>query len=45
LTKRDVGVLLFVFLAAVSLPSLILHLWFVVTAVSLLLALRARSAL
>jgi phosphatidylglycerophosphate synthase len=45
LTKRDVAVLLFVFVAAVSLPSLILHLLFVVTAVSLLLALRARSAL
>ncbi|MEY2548234.1 MAG: hypothetical protein QOD64_816, partial [Verrucomicrobiota bacterium] len=45
LTKRDVAVLLFVFLAAISLPSLILHLLFVVTAVSLLLALRARSAL
>jgi phosphatidylglycerophosphate synthase len=45
LTKRDVAVLLFVFLAAISLPSLILDLLFVVTAVSLLLALRARSAL
>ncbi|HZE57987.1 MAG TPA: CDP-alcohol phosphatidyltransferase family protein [Chthoniobacterales bacterium] len=45
LTKRDVAVLFFVFLAAISLPSLILHLLFVVTAVSLVLALRTRSAL
>lgn len=45
LTKRDVSVLFFVFLAAIGLPSLILHLLFLVTAVSLVLALKARSAL
>jgi hypothetical protein len=45
LTKRDVAMLFFVFLAAVGLPSLILHLLVVVTAISLLLAWRARSAL
>ena len=45
LTKRDVAVLFFVFLAAIGLPSLILHLLFLVTAVSLVLALKARSAL
>jgi CDP-alcohol phosphatidyltransferase len=44
-TKRDVAVLFFVFLALVGLPSLILHLLLGVTAVSLTLALRARSAL
>jgi hypothetical protein len=44
LTKRDVAVLFFVFLALVGMPSLILHLLLVVTAVSLALALRARSA-
>ncbi|HZE13810.1 MAG TPA: CDP-alcohol phosphatidyltransferase family protein, partial [Chthoniobacterales bacterium] len=44
LTKRDVAVLFFVLLAAVGLPAMILHLLFVVTAVSLLLALRAGSA-
>lgn len=43
-TKRDVAVLFFVLLAVVGLPSLILHLLLVVTAVSLVLALRARSA-
>jgi CDP-L-myo-inositol myo-inositolphosphotransferase len=42
LTKRDVAVLFFVLLAIIGLPSLILHLLFVVTALSLLLALRAR---
>ena len=42
LTKRDVAVLFFVVLAAVGLPSLILHLLFVVTAVTLGLALKSR---
>jgi len=42
LTKRDVAVLFFVFLAVIGLPALILHLVFVVTAVTLALALRAR---
>jgi CDP-alcohol phosphatidyltransferase len=42
LTKRDVAVLFFVFLAAVSLPSVILHLLLVVTAVTLAAALRSR---
>jgi hypothetical protein len=42
-TKRDVAVLFFVFLAALSQPSLILHLLFVVTAVTLALALRGGS--
>jgi phosphatidylglycerophosphate synthase len=45
LTKRDVAVLFFLFLAAIGLPSLILHLLLVVTAASLALALKARSAL
>jgi hypothetical protein len=45
LTKRDVAVLFFVFLAAIKLPSLILHLLVVVTGASLALALKARSAL
>jgi hypothetical protein len=45
LTKRDVAVLFFVVLAAIGLPSVILHLLLVVTAVSLALALKARSAL
>ena len=45
LTKRDVAVLFFVFLAAMGLPALILHLLFVVTGISLVLAWRARSAL
>lgn len=44
LTKRDVAVLFFVFLALVGMPGVILHLLLVVTAVSLALALRARSA-
>jgi phosphatidylglycerophosphate synthase len=45
LTKRDVAVLFFVFLAAVGFPSLILHLLLVVTAVTLALSLKARSVL
>jgi CDP-L-myo-inositol myo-inositolphosphotransferase len=40
LTKRDVAVLFFVLLAVVGLPSLILHLLFVVTAVTLAFALK-----
>jgi CDP-L-myo-inositol myo-inositolphosphotransferase len=43
LTKRDVAMLLFVFLAAIGLPALILHLFFTVTAISLALAWRSRS--
>jgi phosphatidylglycerophosphate synthase len=42
LTKRDVAVLFFVFLAAIGMPSLILHLVFGVTAVTLALAWRVR---
>jgi hypothetical protein len=42
-TKRDVAVLFFVFLAAIGRPALILHLLFAVTAVSLVLAWRARA--
>jgi CDP-L-myo-inositol myo-inositolphosphotransferase len=42
LTKRDVAVLFFVFLAIVGLPSAILHLLLVVTAVTLVLALKSR---
>ena len=45
LTKRDVAVLFFVLLAMVGLPAVILHLLFAVTTVSLVLALKARSAL
>jgi CDP-alcohol phosphatidyltransferase-like enzyme len=45
LTKRDVAVLFFVFLAAVGLPALILHLLLIVTAVTLALSLKARSVL
>ncbi len=49
LTKRDVAVLFFVLLAAIGLPALILHLLFIVTAASLVLAVksfsRGRSAL
>jgi hypothetical protein len=45
LTKRDVAVLFFVVLAAIGLPSLILHLLFLVTAVTLALSLKSRSAL
>jgi phosphatidylglycerophosphate synthase len=44
LTKRDVAVLFFVFLATIGLPALILHLLFVVTAASLVLTWRARFA-
>jgi hypothetical protein len=44
LTKRDVAVLFFVFLALIGLPSLILHLLLLVSAVSLILAVRARRA-
>ena len=42
LTKRDVAILFFVFLAAIGLPALILHLLVVVTAITLAFALRAR---
>ena len=45
LTKRDVGVLFFVFLAAIGQPAWILHLLFAVTAISLALALAARVRL
>ncbi|HXM32549.1 MAG TPA: CDP-alcohol phosphatidyltransferase family protein [Chthoniobacterales bacterium] len=41
LTKRDVAVLGFVFLAAIGLPSLILHLLFAVAAISLALAVKS----
>jgi phosphatidylglycerophosphate synthase len=40
LTKRDVAVLFFVFLAVIGFPSLILHLLLAVTAVTLALALK-----
>ncbi len=43
LTKRDVAILFFVFLAALGLSAWILHLLIVVTAVSLVLAWRSRS--
>lgn len=43
LTKRDVAVLFFVFLAAVGLPSFILHLLLIVTAVTLALSLKSSS--
>jgi phosphatidylglycerophosphate synthase len=43
LTKRDVAVLFFVLLAAVGLPSLILHLLLIVTAVTLALSLKSFS--
>lgn len=42
LTKRDVAVLFFVFLAVIGLPALILHLLFVVSAITLAFTLRAR---
>ena len=45
LTKRDVAVLFFLFLAAIGFPSLILHVLLVVTAMTLAFALKARSAL
>lgn len=41
-TKRDVAILFFVVLAAVGFPAVILHLLLAVTAVSLILAFRAR---
>jgi len=41
LTKRDVAVLFFVFLAAIGQPALILHLLFAVTAITLALAAKA----
>jgi hypothetical protein len=41
LTKRDVAVLFFVFLAAIGMPSLILHLLLVVTAATLAVALKS----
>jgi phosphatidylglycerophosphate synthase len=43
LTKRDVAVLFFVFLAAVGQPVWILHLLFAVTAISLALALKTSA--
>ena len=45
LTKRDVAMLFFVFLAAIGQPAWILHLLFTVTTASLVLAWRARSTL
>jgi hypothetical protein len=42
LTKRDVAVLFFLFLALIGLPELILHLLFLVATASLVLAWRAR---
>jgi len=42
LTKRDVAVLFFLFLAVIGLPSLILHLLLVVTAATLAVALKSR---
>jgi hypothetical protein len=41
LTKRDVAMLFFVFLAAIGQPAWILHLLFVVTAITLALALKS----
>ena len=43
LTKRDVAMLFFVFLAAIGQPAWILHLLFAVTAISLALALKSFS--
>ena len=43
LTKRDVALLFFVFLAAIGLPALILHLLLIVTAVTLALSLKSRA--
>jgi hypothetical protein len=43
LTKRDVAMLLFVFLAAIGHPAWILHLLFTVTAISLALAVKSFS--
>ena len=45
LTKRDVAMLFFLFLAAIGHPIWILHLLFAVTAMSLVLAWRARFSL
>jgi hypothetical protein len=45
LTKRDVAILFFVFLALIGQPAWILHLLFSVTAISLALAWRARAQL
>jgi phosphatidylglycerophosphate synthase len=45
LTKRDVAMLFFVFLAEIGQPAWILHLLFTVTTASLVLAWRVRSAL
>jgi hypothetical protein len=42
LTKRDVGILFFVLLALVGLPQWILHLWFAVAIVDVILAGSAR---
>jgi len=42
LTKRDVAMLFFVFLTAIGVPALILHLLLIVTAVSFALALKAQ---
>jgi len=42
LTKRDVAILFFVLLAAIGLPGLILHLLLVVTALTLVFALKSR---
>jgi phosphatidylglycerophosphate synthase len=43
LTKRDVAILFFVFLAAVGMPTFILHLLAAVTAISVALAFRAHA--
>jgi hypothetical protein len=43
LTKRDVAILFFLFLAAIGLPAWILHLFLVVTAVTLALSLKSFS--
>jgi phosphatidylglycerophosphate synthase len=43
LTKRDVALVVFLFLATVGLPAWILHLLLAATAISLLLAFRAHS--
>jgi hypothetical protein len=45
LTKRDVAMLFFVFLAAIGHPAWILHLLFAVTAISLALGWRSRARL
>ncbi|HKP03581.1 MAG TPA: CDP-alcohol phosphatidyltransferase family protein [Chthoniobacterales bacterium] len=45
LTKRDVAILFFVFLAAIGLPAFILHLLVLVTAFTLAFAFRARHVL